>query len=260
MLSDPTFNTCASLVTGGHLPRVWSLLVTVFGDMAQDPGTRIAGTTLQDLMGLIGIKPEATRVALHRLRKDGWIDSTRRGRTSQYGLTPQGHAESAKASPRIYGPALAPGKVWLLLANPGTSVVAQENWLRLGGQCYIAPDCPGGTDLLCVPLDKDAPLPGWVRAALIPDWLRDQSAELFRRLCAVQTALGDRPALTSLEIAALRVLIVHEWRRIALKTPPLPETFFPAGWEGPRCRAAVTDLLKRLPAQIIALPAEADTA
>ena len=49
------------------------------------------------------------------------------------------------------------------------------------------------------------------------------------------------------ETAALRVLIVHGWRRIALKVPRLPDHVFPKPWRGPDCRQDMADLLARLP-------------
>ncbi|TNF22119.1 MAG: PaaX family transcriptional regulator, partial [Rhodobacteraceae bacterium] len=87
---QPTpFQTVVRHLTRDQAPRVWSLLISVFGDLAQDPGARISGLLLRHMTERIGIKPEAMRVAIHRLRKDGWIDSQRHGRTSVYFLTPR---------------------------------------------------------------------------------------------------------------------------------------------------------------------------
>ena len=96
-----SFQNLIEQVTFGTTPRVWSLLVTVFGELAQDADAQISGSLLRSLSEHIGIKPEAMRVALHRLRKDGWIDSERTGRTSNYFLTLWGRAQSIAASPRI---------------------------------------------------------------------------------------------------------------------------------------------------------------
>ena len=50
--------------------RVWSIIVSLFGDLAQKTGDQISGTTLTQIITPMGIKPEAIRVALHRLRKE----------------------------------------------------------------------------------------------------------------------------------------------------------------------------------------------
>lgn len=100
---QPTpFENLVKHLTDDQTPRVWSLLLTVFGELAQDQGAHISGLLLRQISERIGIKPEAMRVAIHRLRKDGWIDSKRNGRTSSYFLTDWGRAQSAQASPRIY--------------------------------------------------------------------------------------------------------------------------------------------------------------
>ena len=101
MLTKPLSDAASALTALGS-QRVWSLLVTVFGDLAQNEGDVIDGPVLSLLMADIGIKPEATRVALHRLRNDEWIVSTKQGRTSQHSLTARGRRESAAANPRIY--------------------------------------------------------------------------------------------------------------------------------------------------------------
>ena len=75
-MDSTAFEAVVSDLRGDIPPRVWSLLVTVFGDLAQD-GSALPGTVLGEIMSRVGIKPEAMRVALHRLRKDGWIESER---------------------------------------------------------------------------------------------------------------------------------------------------------------------------------------
>jgi phenylacetic acid degradation operon negative regulatory protein len=97
-------------------------LVSVFGELAQDQGSRISGSLLRHITEQIGIKPEAMRVASHRLSKDGWIDSERHGRTSAYYLTKWGRAQSASASPRIY----AADQAWFVMSNPGQPALLED--------------------------------------------------------------------------------------------------------------------------------------
>ena len=101
-MAQPDIKSLARHLNGGQPPRVWSLLVTIFGELAQDQNAEISGQTLRDLLDVIGVRPEAMRVALHRLRNEGWIDSRKTGRRSDYFLTPLGLTESMAASPLIY--------------------------------------------------------------------------------------------------------------------------------------------------------------
>ena len=80
-LTDPLHDALAQLRDSSDL-RVWSVIVTLMGDLTVmgTPGadaSGVSGQALGKVMAALGIRPEATRVALHRLRKDGWIESTR---------------------------------------------------------------------------------------------------------------------------------------------------------------------------------------
>lgn len=75
------------------------------------------------------------------------------------------------------------------------------------------------------------------------------SQDFARALDNLHSRLQIAPALTTLESAALRVLLVHSWRRIVLKAPILPDDVFPTGWRGPVCRQRVSTLLARYPKQ-----------
>ena len=56
-------------ILGGERPRVWSFIVTIFGDLAREDNRYISSRTLNRLTAQIGVKPEATRVALHGFAK-----------------------------------------------------------------------------------------------------------------------------------------------------------------------------------------------
>jgi phenylacetic acid degradation operon negative regulatory protein len=73
--------------------------------------------------------------------------------------------------------------------------------------------------------------------------LRAACAVLMRHVgaAAAAPAPGD-PARR----AALRTLLVHDWRRIALRAPDLPDALAPPDWTGAETRAAVRALLDRL--------------
>ena len=243
-MKTPTFPELAHCITGGEMPRVWSLLVSLFGELAQERKARIASPLLHHLTDLIGIKPEATRVALHRLRKDGWIESHRIGRTSQYSLTASGQRESAAASPRIYGTHSPEAVAWLVLTNPDAPY-ADKDWVRLGSSMFVARQKPPDAHIFSAPIGPDAP--GWMRDQMIPKPLVDQCRTLTARLQMLCDHAPSFRSLDSRQVAALRVLVVHEWRRVILKSPDLPDFVLPDAWLGPACRAHVNHLLTELP-------------
>ncbi len=244
-------------LTAGADPRTWSLIVTIFGDMARAEGAEISGPVLSAIMGRIGVRPEAMRVALHRLRKDGWIETRREGRVSHYRLTQQGRDETKRASARIYAPAPPAPKRWhVLVAGPleaterltleaarlaeGYVALGQGVWLGMG-----AASEPSGMFVL----EGAAPeVPEWLQAQLMPEALAASTAAFNRALAMAEAALDgtDLHALPMLDRAVLRMLIVHGWRRLVLRQTDLPDRFFPADWQGAEARARVQGLLARL--------------
>jgi len=256
-LSDADFAACIKALTGDDTPRVWSLIVTLFGDLAQAPGAEISGPALSQIFEPIGIRPEAMRVALHRLRKDGWIDSRKSGRSSLYRLTGFGLEQSAAATPRIYAREAAEPALWhVLVAAPMPQRDLAETAEELTARGYEplargvflgrgpAPaDCAG-----FFALAGPAPvLPGWLKAQFGPEDLAEAFRALHDRLCRVGALLPEGAAPGPLETATLRMLIVHDWRRLLLRQPDLPAGFFPEGWPGRDCRALTHRLLDRLP-------------
>jgi phenylacetic acid degradation operon negative regulatory protein len=49
------------------------------------------------------------------------------------------------------------------------------------------------------------------------------------------------------QFITLRVLLVHSWRRIILKTPVLADHVFADNWCGSLCRDRVSNLLDQFP-------------
>lgn len=251
-----TYSNAAAVLTRGESHRVWSLIVTIFGDLARREGEGISGAALSQLVGLMGVKPEAMRVALHRLRKDGWIDSRREGRGSLHALTAFGRQQSAEASPRIYDRHRAFPELWhLLIAGNAEqtgrgrleSVLLTGDYLPVGAQVLVGPGpLPEGLGGLFGVETGRFRVPGWLRGQVCPPELLTQYRDLESALIRVAEILGKGAPLAGMETAALRLLAVHSWRRLLFRHPDLPEAFFPEDWPGPRCRVLFCDLMDRL--------------
>lgn len=242
MTRTKSFDSLIALLTTDQPPRVWSLLVTIFGDLCLEPDEWISGTVLNRITQTIGIKPEATRVALHRLKKDNWITSQKTGRRSFYALTDEGRCQSIEASPRIYGSAPA-AQCWLLILPPNPQ----------SPDAKITPINPH-LALTTAPRPDDfaqnltgQTLPDWMRCSLCDEKLAQTSRHLDTTLTDLENALPAPLRLDPLQTAALRVLIVHSWRRVILKAPNLPDSVFPESWKGAECRDRTAKLLESLP-------------
>jgi len=245
----------AALAGAGEI-QTWSLIVTILGDMARAPGAAIPGPVLTALTGRIGIRPEAMRVALHRLRKDGWIETRKLGRVSHYALSAAGLAEAEAAAGRIYAEAPdRPGTWHLLVAGPTDAAtrlnddgaLAADGLIALAAGVWLGKGAGRARQGFFMIEGTARQVPDWLGAHLLPPPLAAAHKAFARALGAAERSLPDGPArLPTLDRAALRVLAVHGWRRLVLRTPDLPDDWFPAQWCGPQSRARVLALLDRL--------------
>lgn len=229
--------------------RAWSVIVTVLGDLCRTRDDRISAQVLSGLIGPMGISAQAGRVAIHRLRRDGWVESDRAGRGSLYRLSATGWQRTEAVRPRIYARVRPFAEAALVVGAPD---LTQADFAAALGEdaVVLAPRTA------LVPLDSGldarflvAPLP----AGGVPTWV--QAAMADPALCAGYAALATAaaeavvPAQTGDLVArtALRLAILHHWRRLCLRHGPLVDALMPDGWPGDRARSAVMAALDRLP-------------
>lgn len=253
--SDIWFDFAVETLNDPQNQRVWSVIVSVFGDLAQSKGDQLSGGTLSRIIMPLGIKSDAIRVALHRLRKDGWIDNTRIGRQSAHFLTPHGRALSVEVTPRIYQalPEIkAPRFIVIADDAEGTAtlneLIDRPDYFSVARTVALGHgQLPENIDTLMVFDVTARSVPVWFRNKLCPPDLVTTCRQLLSDLRAVMDAKPADLQLTPQQIATLRTLIVHRWRRVVLRHPDLPEDFFPADWVGAECRQQVAQLLDVLP-------------
>lgn len=230
--------------------RVWSLMISLFGDLAQGDGDEIDGPVLSAIMAAFEVKPEAARVALHRLRNDGWITSVKSGRISRHSLTRKGRVESAAASPRIYAQPHEGPQDWQLVLLEAAEGEAQERLQALGFEQLLPRVFIG-------PLTQQPPLgalalpgqfaPAWLMTQLLPGNLAEDYEKLHRSLSVLAADLPTPHRLGACDTAVLRCLIVHNWRRLVLKHPAPPRALIAETSALHQCHVSVADLLARYP-------------
>ena len=242
---DTWFAEAVSALLPDGPPRTWSVIVSLMGDLLRSPGDQLSGAQLGEILAPAGIRPEAMRVALHRLRADGWIETEKRGRSSFHKLSRHGLAETEAARPRIYATSATN---WpnpqMILTEPRVELASP--WVQLGAQIWFGPQNAPEPDRAMHLLAGSETLPDWLCNKLVTDELTESYATLCIALDEVEHLLRHaRP--THLQRATLRMLIVHQWRRILLSHPDLPDELRPQNWSGLRARHKTGELLSLLP-------------
>ena len=236
--------------------RVWSLIITLFGDVVVPRGGVISATTVGLIMAKLGIEAGAVRTALSRLASDGWIIREKIGRNAFYRLSTNGDELFEKASSRIYAPLTSHeqrNSNWMI-AIADRSGNGDMTWAeQFEGLCFTSNIAlfnePSqelrqvAEDEECLLLEGDLmSLPPWIRQKIEPDSSREAYLELIQ-------LFSEFEPNTDLEAIAGRTLLIHQWRRQLLRTPDLPAALFSSDWPGFQARKRVAELYKQLFAQ-----------
>ncbi len=219
-------------------PKTWSLIATVFGDL---DGEQLSGKALWALLEPLGVKKEAMRVALHRLKKEGWLESEKRGREGVYRLSDPARRETIAARQDVYRQDLKYPEGWrICIAGPdsaapeGVNIVLDRSLFLVPATAAVAP----GVISLALPRMRTRDLPEWFEDCLVPGHIRAQAVPLT----ALATAfLDERPR--GVEAVSARLLFVHYWRKMALRTGVWAHSsLFPSGVMA-RCQAVIGQVL-----------------
>ncbi len=206
--------------------KTWSLIVTLFGDIAPTGDVALESQLMQQICAPFGVKPEAFRVALHRLRKEGWIVAEMHGRRSAYRLTELGQAATKEASERIYRGACAAPEAWHLALVQDPNEACEEGFLRVAGNILVCAEVPKTSAEKLTVTSAYCAVPSWMKAALTSRELAEQFAEYEAVIS--QITPPENPA----ESLSLRMLVLHYWRRLLLRQPDLPEVLLGPDWPG----------------------------
>jgi phenylacetic acid degradation operon negative regulatory protein len=215
--------------------KTWSLIVTLFGDL---DGTELSGTQIRNVLGPLGIKPEAIRVALHRLKTDGWITSRKQGREAIYAMSGTAAEETAAVAPEVYCKESLHTAHWRFVlfqeAPPSKDAVLLNRNLALVSKL------PKGADAGALILQPEGgDIPEWIAASLVSD----ATLTLARHLLPI---MGRSEDLAHPHDQALfRLLVVHHWRRVVLRKGSLAHAALVPGGEIAQCRARVRAFLQR---------------
>jgi len=246
MIASPLADTLAR--TGA--PRIASLIITVWGDAVAPRGGSLWLGTLQAILDRFGCTPGQVRTAMSRLTEEGWLVRTRLGRHSFYRLGPRGEAGFGAAAARIYAGRSRPWDgLFRLVLSPEAE---QRETLLAEGFGSL----PGG---VMIGVEGDPALLPRHLPVLLAKGRAGEDARLLAARAWPLEALAERygrfldafAPLEPLDIPPeealpLRLLLIHEWRRLVLRDPCLPDALLPEAWPGVAAHALVETLYRRL--------------
>lgn len=247
-----------------------TLVFTFFCDVVTQHGGEIWLGSVIHALAPLGINERLTRTAVFRLVQEGWLESRKQGRRSYYRLSQTGQNYYQRAAKRIYA-SYKPewDGVWTLLF---VSLVPEDkrdilhrglSWLgygRLAAGVYALPcnDRPPLDELLADLALKDSIVHMQAHAEnaenlqklVMARWklrnLRQRYEVFTSQYNIARKALHNRTPADDHSVFLLRVLLMHEYRRILLSDPELPAAMLPADWEGYAAQSLSSEIYREL--------------
>jgi phenylacetic acid degradation operon negative regulatory protein len=240
-------------------PKARSLVVTVWGDAIAPHGGTVWLSGLIRLMQPLGMSERLVRTSVYRLGQQGWLTANQDGRRSLYALTRHGIAQFEDASKRIYAsPAHAWNGTWQMAVLPPALTenvrkmlrkqLAWDGYAVLAPGVFVRPARPEratrGNDTTTRVAERGnvttliacerAPAIGHSLASMaLASWnLQGVAAEyraFIARFTPVIRAFSKAPASPEHSFA-VRMLLIHAYRRATLHDPRLPSDLLPTRW------------------------------
>ncbi len=243
---------------GSATPR--ALIVSLFGLYARDLGGWLATATIVRLMADLGVDDQATRSAVFRLKRRGWLEAEKQGRTAGYRTSAEALEILAEGDHRIYGRSrAASGDGWLLVAfsvpeaerekrhqlratltRLGLGTVGPGTWVAPGHveEAVLAAldraGLRGFTDVFRAEHLSDADPRRTVRGWWDLESLEATYAEYLRRFTDVATRCESAAGLDDDDAFREYVPALTAWRRLPYLDPGLPLESLPEDWIGLR--------------------------
>ncbi|OTG92749.1 phenylacetic acid degradation operon negative regulatory protein PaaX [Acinetobacter sp. ANC 3832] len=236
-----------------------SLIMTVFGDCIFHRGGIISLASLIQLMDVFSFNERSVRTAVFRLVQNGWLVSEKIGRTSYYRVTETSRQRFIHADQKIYSFShkdwdqkwdlvllssvelenknlLKKELEWLGFTNIATNVMAYPSCDHLKLQNLLLN--LKMTDQ--VVMFKAETLQLWqesyptVKRMVETNWPVQELHQRYEKFISdfreIFNLIDGDTELEPIQAFQIRILLIHQYRRILLKDPNLPFELLPLNW------------------------------
>ena len=259
-----------------------SMVVTVFGDVVSQHGGWIWLGSLITALGKMGFDDRSVRTAVYRLVQSDWLQVQKIGRRSYYCFTDNAISHYEKAARRIYAgkqpkwdggwTLLAPAFVaedkkdelrksllWQGFNTLVTGMYAHPSTDRRSLDETLSEQGLNGDVVVMSATTDDKHSRQAIKQLVENRWNLDELEQFYRDFMGYyepasqrfikRVAAAEKPSAS--DSFLMRLLLVHEYRRILLRDPDLPAAMLPKGWVGQDAYKLVKRFYQRLAKQSI---------
>ena len=236
--------------------RAGSFIITLYGDALLSRPSGVWTGHIIDICGQVGINESLVRTAISRLVANNRLEGVKVGRKSFYSLTKSSQQEFQHVVKRLYSGRREDGKYWTFVLNLNISQREElkRQLERLGfgapnhglfmksGDCKVELDYAFGRSMICsgnmvfgANLEEvlsDDHIKNLLSTAWDLRQIESYYQLFYKKFDPVFQNLNNGGKLSDLNCFILREILVHEYRKIALKDPWLPLAMLPEDWPG----------------------------
>ncbi len=256
--------------------RAGSLIITIYGDAIVPRGGTVWLGSLMKLLKPIGISQRLVRTSVYRLVQESWLQTEKVGRCSYYSLTDPGLRRFEQAFQHVYSLTTQEwGGSWCLVflnqlcPELKQKVLEELKWHSFGSIAPGVMQHPRFTRSELVPLLQEwGALDSTIVMETVPNeqkssralclqvresWSLDELGGRYRQFLAqfrpIWWELQNDDDLAPAECLTLRTLLIHEYRKILLRDPLLPDELLPGDWEGRSAKQLCRNLYRQISAR-----------
>ena len=251
-----------------------SLIITLFGDAITQHGEEIWLGSLIGMLAPLGISERLVRTAVFRLVQDDWLQSHRSGRRSYYRFSSTGHHYYERAARRIYSagkpdwdhgwtiviPAFVPeehrealrkGLLWQGFGLMATGVFAMPSGDRRALDELLSQLGIAKSVVILDASSDETPSLETLNNLVRERWNLNEVAELYQSFLDTWSSIPDfldtpKSPVDGHTEFLLRILLIHDYRRILLRDPELPTEMLPTPWIGFESQELTATIYKRV--------------
>ncbi|EAR59995.1 phenylacetic acid degradation operon negative regulatory protein PaaX [Neptuniibacter caesariensis] len=253
--------------------RAGSLIITVYGDAIAPRGGTVWLGSMIKLLEPLGLNQRLVRTSVFRLAKENWLVAEQVGRRSYYSLTGPGIRRFQKAFKRVYADQNPEwdGR-WLMailsqLEQDERQKLRQElEWHGFGTlspTVLLHPQMQKSelqavlqeydyTDdvIIFEDMGEGSTATRPLRLQTRESWNLPKLAESYQsfldKFRPIWNHINDKGIPTPEQCFQIRTLLIHEYRRIILRDPELPDELLPGDWAGSAARQLCTNIYQRV--------------